>query len=84
MLEGKHRFLESKSNKAPGKESDFKLAALCRRDRLPKYFCNNIGQKLPSTRAWDWSANELTAGGRPRARYRPSRLICDIQGCRIA
>jgi hypothetical protein len=43
MLEGKHRLLESKSNKAPGKESDFKLAALCRRDRLPKYFCNNIG-----------------------------------------
>jgi hypothetical protein len=30
MLERKHRFLESKSNKARGQESDFKLAALRR------------------------------------------------------
>jgi hypothetical protein len=42
-LEEKHRFLESTSNKTPGKESDFKPAALCRRQRLPKYFCNKIG-----------------------------------------
>jgi hypothetical protein len=32
MLEGKHRFLESKSNKAPGKEPGFVLASLYRRD----------------------------------------------------
>jgi hypothetical protein len=51
MLEGKRRFLESKFNKAPGKESDFKLAALCRRDRLPNYFCNNIGRPIATRHA---------------------------------